>query len=409
MDAELKQALEGFEAKLGAIGASMPNADEVKKALTDLKEQAEKTGQVDLAVAKLETKVAELRAMLQSEHGKSGQQDWSNMLGKWICGAYMHRATGRVPEELKISGYDYDAPLTKGYTVGTGATMGYLVPPLVLPGIIAMRQVTGAIMSKVTKITMPPLGTMRVNSDDVLPTVGWVSEGSAVSEVTTAAVSTDTVTPKMVGGYVTAQNELLQYPGIGWADQMAVRFMTAIIRAEEYGMIGGTTGASYPSDGVVPAISAVSGTPGVLTALATATVQNVIGFIGAAVAVQNYASDVLSNCLFLSPARYFALAGQAVGTNVGAALAWANPTAGIPPRFLGYETIMATGCLLSTTHSIVLGDPRSIQFANSGEIMVNFNPYPSGWAANQSLMGVWTHSDWSIGAPRMWFKATITA
>ncbi len=407
MDPTVLAALEALQAKVEALAAGRVTAEDIDSAKKDVAALLEKFTANEAMVEKQAVQIAELRNLLKKDYGKSGAQDWAQELGKFLCGVFHHKMTGKVPDELKVSGYDYDAPITKAYTIGTGATMGYLIPTLLMPGIIALRQVQGKIMSRVTKMVLPPLASMTINSDDVLPTVAYVAEGTALGEVTTAAVAKDTVSPKMVGGFITAQNELLNYPGIGFAEQMAVRFMNAIIQHEEKGMVGGTVAGSYPSEGIISASapSAINAQ----TALATATVQNILAFIAECVADQNYAEVIEANQLIISTARYWYLAGQAVGTNVGAALAWADPAKGIPPNLFGYTIIPHSGALVGATHSILLGDLSTVQFAHSGEMAVDFNPYPSGWAANQSLMKVMTHSDWSIGATKAWHKATITA
>jgi HK97 family phage major capsid protein len=266
-------------------------------------------------------------------------------------------------------------------------------------------------------ITIPPLSSMVVNSDSVMPTAAWAvngttpTEGYALVDQTTMTVSTDTVKPMLVGSTVTVQNELLNFPGIGWAELMGVRMMEAIIAKEEYGILAGTVAGAYPSEGVTGTVAGVNAQ----TALATATVQNLTTFLGECdVDFPGSTMDPNSQ-LFISPTRYWALAGQAVGTNVGAALAWANAATGAPPIFFGYPILRHAGAvnIAGTTHSVIFGNPKTIVFAHSGQIAVDFNPYATGtntgWLANNTWMRAMTHSDWSIGAPKAWHKATITA
>jgi len=416
MDESLKVFMDGLAAKLDAIGVQIPSADQIKKDREDVAAALAKSGESAAEVARLAEKVTELRAILRSKYGEAGADEWRKTLGKFICGAFQYAKTGRVRDDCKIDGFDYAAAAgedyAKVYTIGTAATAGSLIPTAVLPGLMALRQVIGVIIPKCMSITIPPLSSMVVNSDSVMPTAAYIlTEGNALSNQTTMEISTDTVSPKLIGSTVTVQNELLNFPGIGFAEIMGVRMMEAIIAKEEYGILAGTVAGTYPSEGVTGTVTGLNAQ----TALATATVQNMLTFLGECVADFPGSYMTSENQLFISPARYFALAGEAVGTNVGAALAWANPTTGVPPTFFGYPLLQHPGAvnIAGTTHSVILGNPKTIVFAHSGQIAVDFNPYATGtntgWLANNTWMRAMTHSDWSIGAPKSWHKATITA
>lgn len=416
MDESLKLALEAMEKRLTDVGAALPSAEERKKDREDVQAALAKSGESAAEIARLSDRVTELRALHKAMFGKTGADDWAKTFGRFICGAFQYQRTGRVREDCKIDGFDYAAAAgedyTKNYTIGTAATAGSLVPTAVLPGLMALRQVTGVIIPKTLSIVIPPLSSLVVNSDSVMPTAAYVTtEGNALADQTTMAISTDTVKPMLIGSTVTVQNELLNFPGIGFAEIMGVRMMEAIIAKEEYGILAGTVAGSYPSEGVTGTVTGLNAQ----TALATATVQNLITFLGECDADAPGSVNDPGSMLFIAPTRYWALAGQAIGTNVGAALAWANVATGVPPIFMGYPIMRHPGCvnIAGTVSSVIFGNPKTVLFAHSGQLAVDFNPYATGtntgWLANNTWMRAMTHSDWSIGAPKAWHKATITA
>lgn len=159
MDDSLKAALEAMEQKLAAVGAALPTLDQLKKDREDVASAMAKSGDTAQEVERLTGKVSELRALHSAMYGKSGADDWRKTLGKFLCGAFQYAKTGRVRDDCKIDGFDYAAAAgedyAKNYTIGTAATAGSLIPPAVLPGLMALRQIIGIIIPKTMQITIP--------------------------------------------------------------------------------------------------------------------------------------------------------------------------------------------------------------------------------------------------------------
>lgn len=375
--------------------ASKANADEARKAVEAL---TKTVGEVksDLARAEesLGQKITEQRQYLEVKHGKSGADDWYNLFGKWLSGAFAHYRTGNVPSELRIEGVEYGKA---DITTGTSGT-SYLVPAILAPEMFASKDIYGTIIPKCFKMTVPGGQQVNINAEATTPLAYWrKTQGAAMSEGT-QTWGQSSVTPVLVGSYITAANELLEIPGLGFAQKAAARMLRAIVVKEETSMLQGDSDAlgtalDPPSDGILNAASGCSDVDNV----AASTIAAHVNWMAACIDEYAPLINPAGVTLIMSPAKVMALAAQTVNaTNLPGALTWADPVTGRPGRLMGYEYIPHPGCVISTTHYAIMADLSEVVYANSGKLSVDFNPWGSNFLSNQTDVRVMTHTDWAF-------------
>jgi HK97 family phage major capsid protein len=372
--------------------ASVDNADAARKAVEEL---TGKVDQVQSDLARQEEiagqKFTEMRQYLETKHGKSGAEDYFNLFGKWICGMNaVHRGLP-VPDDCKAAGLDFEKATI---TTGTSGT-AYLVPSLLSPAMFESKNLYGSIISRMQRYTVAAGQQMAFNADATDPVAGWQAQGAAIAE-TTGTWSQSTVTPKLVGSWVDAGNELLAVPGVGYGEKIAQRMLKAIVKAEETGILqgdddGDDDGTDPPSDGILTSTSGCTDK----TNIAASTIAAYVNFIADCIDTYEGLIDNGEATLILTPAKAMALAAQTVhATNLPGALTWADPRTGLPGQLMGYEWVAHPGAKVSTTHYAILAELGEQVYANSGKLAVDFNPWGAGFKSNTTTIRVITHSDW---------------
>lgn len=354
---------------------------------TDLKRQEEVAGR----------KFTEMREYLETKHGKSGADDWFATFGKWLAGAYHVHRSGDVPEHLRVDGIDY----TKAdVTTGTSGT-SYLVPTLLSDAMFASKDIYGSIIPRCFRVTVPAGQQMNFNAEATNPSAYWrtgaANQGTALSEAS-MTWSQSSVVPTLVGATVTASNELLEIPGVNYAEKAANRMLRAIVRHEETGILQGDDDAlgtklDPPSDGWLTSTSGSTSTD----AVAASTIAAYADWIADCIDNYEAAMDTGEMTIVLSPAKVMALAAQVVsGTNLPGALTWADPVSGIPGKLLGYDYIAHPKAKVSTSHYASMLNLSDVVYANSGKLSVDFNPWGASFTSNQTDIRVMTHTDWAF-------------
>lgn len=401
----LKQVL----AEVSKVSETKANAAE----LTELKtkaaalevEIAKGKADVELIQAKAAAELEIIKAALADTHGgKSGAEDWAHDMGVFVRAAFLHEKKNIKTDETFKNGKpaaDFVGKTAHTFTTTDATFSGNLLPTILLPGIRELMDIYGRLYPRVTKFTVPPGQSARVNSEGLQPAAAWrATQGGAMTEEAVGATyTTDTLVTQLLYVYQTIANELLVNPSINYGAVAATAGVKACIRKLEYDMLAA---ASAPSAGVVANSTAQ-------TTMASATFALIGAFIKESIADNAWAVDTTKNCLFLHPRDVITLALQAVGaTELTGMLVWGDPRRGIPTTLLGYEVIVHPGCNNGTNNYAFLGDPAAIYLAETGNFGIDF----SGEVAFkdfETAMRVYTHADWSVMQPTEWHRAIVTA
>jgi len=351
--------------------------------------------------------LVELRAFLTNKHGKSGADDWRRELQNFIVGVFYAKQGLPLPDGAKLAN-DHEIKAAD-FTTTTGATAGYLVPDFLMPDIMELARIHGNLYPLIgNKYTLPAGASLKVNSELALPSAYWRrAQGGAITEAS-ATYAQDTITSVLCGSIVKITNELLSQPGVGFADSISVKMVSAVVRAMETGIISGdTTGADDtdpPSEGIIND----SGTNS-QTDISNSTPAKLLAFLTECVADYEASSRMGENVLILSPAKLFAMAQDALtATGLTSMLTFGDIHKGIPPTFFGYPIIMHPGAQVSTTHYGILTNPGALVLGESGQMAIDLNPLGDGWSSNESWLRVMTHVDWSMGQPKAHHYAEYT-
>ena len=383
-------------------GGTNANAAEI----TELKVKAAKLeGDLRLIEEKAAADLAVLKATLAETHGgPSGAEDWANEFGKWIRGVHSEQKLGRKSQETFKNGSSVAGEIEKSlvnFSTTTSATAGYLIPTLLRPGFVELKDIYGNLYPKVTKFTSPPGQSVTVNHQAANPVAAWISGQNTgmTQEPTPRSYGTDTLVPKLLYVYELMANELVNNPYVSFAAMSAVEGAKAVTRKLEYDMLAA---ASSPHPGVVAASNN-------LTTRASATFALIGAFIKEAIATNAYAINPTDNCLFLHPRDAITLALQAVGASeLTGMLVWGNPRLGVPTTLLGYEVVIHPGCNNGTNNYAFLGNPKNIILAESPSYLIDFSDQV-GFAAFQTAMRVGSHYDYAVKQTGEWHRAIITA
>jgi len=340
------------------------------------------------------TEVAEetkkLRDFLRAQHGESGAKDWLMSFNDFIRGVYHTRRYGKLPEDIQSKA------AVDPFDSTTAATAGYLVPEELLPGIIAMQDLYGQLYPRLTKITVPPGRTIKINQDAALPAASWrAAQGETiVHEATPMSFGQDSLSTELIGTYIKIANELLDQPGVNFAAVAASRMIAAVVKAIEIGVLQGVD-TTEPSDGIL-----VDGntTDDSGTTIAANTLAGYATWIEAAVAGHDIVYDTSQYQLFVTPGKKVNLMAQSISaTNLPGALAWGDARAGAPDRLFGYEFIAHPAMTYSAAPYAALVMTSMITLAETGRFSVDINSLGTGWTDNESWLRVFTHADWSLG------------
>jgi len=380
---EAKEAIKTAEANAAALA-------DLQKANAAVEEQLGIQG----------AKVTELKQFLTINHGKSGEEDFNDLFGKFVKGCWEHARYGKVNEENKIDGYEYGA---KALDSITDASAGYLVPEIMAPTLYAAKDIYGTLTPLMAKMTVPAGQTALINRENAKPVAAYRVAGQNQNIPTTGPTyAQDTVTPMLIGSLITVSNELLEARGVNYTATVAPQMLRAIVVAEEDSYLIGQEAATQtsPSDGIL----IEAGTDAGASVIGGNDLTDWLAFIAEAAAGNQHLYRPTETVIVTTPNRVYSLAASAVGTNVGQALAWADPVNGVPGRILGFPFLGHPGANDGSKDWACMFNPMHFLIANSGKMAVDVNPLGSGFKTNSSDIRVFTHTDFSMNNPAWYFK-----
>jgi HK97 family phage major capsid protein len=344
-------------------------------------------------------KITELSQFLKFNHGKSGVQDFNNLFGKFVKGCWEHKRYGQVSDENQIEGYEYGQ---KALDTTTDASAGYLVPDIMAATLYAAKDIYGTISPLMAKMTVPAGQSALINRENAKPVAQYRVAGQNEAIPTTdPTYAQDTVTPMLIGSLITVSNELLEAPGVNYLGTVAPQMLRAIVVEEEDSFLNGQEAATQtsPSDGIIIEAGVDVGA----AVIGGNDLTDWLSFISEACAGNQHLYRPTESVIITTPAKVYALAASAVGTNVGQALSWADPVNGVPGRIIGYPFIGHPGAY-TTKDWAVMFNPAHFLIANSGKMAVDVNPLGSGFKTNSSDIRVFTHTDFSMNNPAWYFR-----
>ena len=403
--------LEAVAEKMITLSANQKSLhDTVNSTLLPLPDQIKALQKDNEALtARMSAETAAIKAALAETHGgKSGAEDWLNMVGKAMIGLGQKKRHGAVDTSIMFKGDQNLAQFVQKaaatFDTTTNATAAYLLPEILMPGFIELGDIYGNLWPLLTKFTAPSGQKVHISPQTARPVARYrTTQGGAMTEEDTPmAFGRNTITTELVYVYLTIANEMLNATGIGFAAIATAESLRAINRLNEYGVLAGTDSGGYPSDGVI-ATATDQGT------MATATFGNVISFLQDAMDDNEVASDPTRNVLFVSPRNALALAAQAVGTSeLTGMLVWGNPRQGIPTTLMGYPVITHPACYNGTSHHMLLGDPRKIFVGEDASYGVDFSEHVK-FGDYETALRIVNHVDWIVAQSTEWHKVVVTA
>jgi len=352
----------------------------------------------------LESDIAELKAMLNYNLGKSGAEDFQDVFGKWIKASWHHKMGKRMPSWLEKSAADY--------VTDVDAQGGYLAPTLVANEVIKLSEAHGQIFPEVNKVTVPAGASIKFPYESTLPTATWrVGQGGAATEdAGPIAWGADTLRPEFINDYVKIANEAFNAPGINIPQSLAMMMTAKIVRKIEEGIIGGYTGTTThtgrtaPHNGILRATNVNA-----QTSLATPTFALVNTFIGECIADHEGSAIEDENYIITTGSvahRLKSLLTQQ-GNN------WGDVTQGVQSRLMGYHLRTSPHVHRTITDTkrnwIIMAPLKKVTVAWSGSFFVDFNDRGEGWTHNETWLMVGTHADFTLGNPAMHHRAQVTA
>ncbi len=390
------QLIPKFEELTEENKKAMEVAEANASALKDLeKANAATEEKVGIAGAK----ILELKDFLTHTNGKSGEQDFDNLFGKWIKGCWQHSKFGQVSDDNKIAGYEYEQ---KALDSTTAASAGYLVPEVMAATLYAAKDIYGTLTPLMAKMTLAAGQTALINRENAKPVAAYRVLGQNNPIPTTSPTyAQDTVNPMLIGCYITVSNELLGAPGVNYTATIAPAMLRAIVLAEEDSFLTGQEAATQtsPSDGILIEAGVDVGA----AVIGGDDLTDWLAFIAEAAAGNSHLYRPTETVIVTAPNRIYALAASAVGTNVGQALSWADPVNGVPGRIIGFPILGHPGANTTKDWGCMF-NPQHFLIANSGQMAVDVNPLGEGFRHNASDIRVFTHTDFTMNNPAWYFR-----
>ena len=396
---EITKSVEDLTTEVKSVAAQIEKVatlpEDVEAAKADLETQAATIKTTSDQLGVMVNDLAEFKANLKHDLGKSGADDWRQEFSKFVKAVYHEQKRLRTPEWLEKAVADY--------VTDVDAQGGYLVPTLVADQVTKLTLRHGQIWPLVNKVTVPAGQQIKFPWESTLASVAYraTGHGGAGTEIDPAVVwGADTLRPTWINGYAKIANEAMTTPGVSIPDNIAQQLMGQIVRGIEHGIIlGDDSSSAQPHDGILVATSVNSQTD-----MATVTMALVATFIAECIADHEGSGDTAENYLVTTDAAAYQLksGASATGTN-----AWGDPTQDRPPVFNGYRMITSPHSI-STTHRMIMSPLGKITVGWSGQFSVSFNE-SLGWASNETWLMVSTHADHALGNPDMHHKAVFTA
>jgi len=414
MSDELNKSIEDLGAEFKSIQERLEKVtvdhDDIKAAKDELEQiktaRVEDEKKRDAMVEQL----AEVKAILRDNHGKSGANDWRNEFQNFIKAAYHDKHGLRKPEWLTKA--------TGDLVTDVDASGGYLVPRGVADSVVDLTLVSGNIWPILDKFVMPAGMSIRSPWPSTQASVGWrrgatglPGQGTVAGQMDPVPVfGADTIFPDWIRGWQPIANEAFTAPGISLPDTIAMQLTEQIVRRIERAVIRGydgtatqNTDATDPKDGILYAANVNTQTP-----MATVTYALVKTFIGECLAAHEGAADVNGNYIVTTPAVAHVLKGNMTQTGI----TWGDPGTGYGERLHGYRFLTHPYVnRVRTTDErdyIVLSPLQKIRVGWSGQFFVNFNDSVE-FTSNNTLLLVSTHADYGLGNPDMHHCGSFTA
>jgi len=398
--------------------------EDLKKMSKTMNTAAERVEEVSNKIASIQAAAAQqgetltqqqadllaFKDLMSMKFGQSGMKDVANEMSKTVSNLF--NARHPLGKRSKV---DEDFKKTINYETPTDATAGYLIRDELASQIFELSDVYGNVINRVTKFTVSPGQTIKINRELAHITASWrtiaantdSAEGEAIPDATGGTFGQISMEPILVGCKFVATNEMLEFPEIGFGAMMARKASRAIIRTRESGILKGTHGGSAndpPSDGITQDSNITD-----LTDLTAATAQEFLAFIANAVAAYGPLQDTVDNVLLIPSTKYYELAGETVNAS-NAAFIWSNPRQGIPSMLFGYELIHHNDMYDGADYHVAIGSLDSVVEITSGQLNIGFNPYGydsngAGWETNETLIRVYTHANYRTINPGVWRRA----
>jgi HK97 family phage major capsid protein len=355
-------------------------------------------------------KLAEYKALLRHDFGKSGADDWRSEFSTFIKQVYHLQTKKPMPAWLTKA--------TGDLVSDVDASGGYLVPRAVADEITRLTLRSGKVWPELTKYTMPAGLQMRVPWPSTLSSVAWRSGASSLPGQGTAATQmdpvpvfgADTLKPDWVRGWQPISNEAMTAPGVSLPDEITMQLMEQIVRRIEKGVLAGYDGtttqhtsATDPHDGILYAANVNE-----QAAMATVTYALVKTFIGDCIEDHEGAAETSENYLITTDSVAHILKGNMTQTGV----TWGDPGRTWEPYVHGYRLLThpeSKRVHSTASHDYMILSPlRKIKVGWTGQFFVSFNE-SLGWASNETYLMVSTHADYALGNPDMHHNASFTA
>lgn len=397
---EVKNLTEKPAVSKADLDAAHAEIEELKGFAKSAKDEFERTKQ----------SLAEYKALLRHDFGKSGADDWREDFSNFVKAVYHLQTKKQMPTWLTKA--------TGDLVTDSDAAGGYLVPRAVADEVTRLTLRSGKIWPEVTKFIMPAGLQMRVPYESTLSSVAWRSgatglpgQGTAATQMDPVPVwGADTLKPDWVRGWQPIANEAMTAPGISIPDQISMQLMEQIVRRIEKGIIAGYDGtatqhtnATDPHDGILYATNV-----NLQTVMATVTYALIKTFIGECITDHEGSADTSENFLITTDSVAHVLKGNMTQTGVN----WGDPTRSWEMFCHGYPVRTHPECkrVRSTaSHDYIILSPlRKIKVGWTGQFFVSFNE-SLGWASNETYLMVSTHADYALGNPDMHHNASFTA
>jgi HK97 family phage major capsid protein len=357
---------------------------------------------------KINAELALVRESLKESHGgKSGVDDAMNIMSKFITAVAQHRKTGKCADPTMTEMVEKAAVNFATVNAGAG-TAGYLMPELLMPGLVELTDVYGNLYPLLNKITVNPGQKMRIVAESARPTAKWRTVQSATDlteEDTPAAFGDNSILTEIIYVYQKVSNELIANPSVGFGAIMTGMALRAITKKVESDFLGGVTGAdACPSASMIASAT-------VQPAIASATFANIGTFLEDSLDDDETASESGEKSIFMHPRNILSLALQPVGVNeLTGMLVWGDPRKGIPATILGYQLVSHPGCKNQATaaKNILLFNPKTCFLGESASFSIDFSEHVL-FASNRTAMRFSNHFDWAIPITSECHSAIVTA
>lgn len=361
--------------------------------------------QLDAAVADL----AEYKATLRTNFGKSGADDWRKEFSNFIKSVWHLSHNKRMPDFLEKAAADY--------VTDVDAQGGYLVPVWVADQVNELSHAHGQIWPRVGKLTMPAGASMKFPWKSTESTVSFRAgtssgvQGVATTEMDPAVVyGVDTLQPAFANGWVKIANEAMQAPGISIPDNLAMDLSTQLLRLMEMMVIKGYvgtatahTGRTAPHNGILYASNTNTQTP-----MATVTLALIDTFIAESIADHEACQNTDEYSIITNGGVAHALKSTLTQQGVN----WGDVARGSHPTLRGYDFVTTPHAKRVRTTDIrdyiIMAPLGKVTVAWTGGFSIGFND-SLGWASNETYMMVSTHADLSLGNPDMYSLASFNA